>query len=204
MGDAAGDADEQPVHRVVISKPFYLGKTEVTQEQYTAVMGKNPSYFQGSQKPVEQVSWLDAQAFLTKLGHGLRLPSEAEWEFAARNTGSTGLDASGWWGHSVTTPGGNAPDGTSEVGLKAANLFGLHDMQGNVYEWCADVYATDYYAHSPVIDPTGPAEGTERVLRGGSWESDASKCRPANRNGFAQQNHGYLAGFRVAAPLSEK
>jgi formylglycine-generating enzyme required for sulfatase activity len=208
-----GEPDEKPLHRVVISRPFYLGKYELTQEQYTAVTGKNPSYFIGKRHPVEQVSWFDAQAFLQTAGHSLRLPTEAEWEFACR-AGSTlpfqngsdlaSLSATGWWGHSVTQPYGNAPEGPSEVGGKAPNAFGLYDMHGNVYEWCSDPYTPDFYSSSPVLDPQGPPAGEERVLRGGSWESDAATARSANRNGFNQRSRGYMLGFRVAASIPEK
>ncbi|MDB6077222.1 MAG: hypothetical protein JWO82_969, partial [Akkermansiaceae bacterium] len=210
MGSSSGsDSDEQPPHRVVISKPYYLGKYELTQRQYAAVTGSHPSYFRGPDRPVEQVSWLDTQAFLSKAGQGLRLPTEAEWEFASRaGTGDSlkpdQLSKIAWWGHSVTEYAGNAPDGTGDVGGREPNAFGLHDMLGNVYEWCADTYAPDYYSSSPVLDPQGSAAAEEKVLRGGSWESSAAHCRPANRNGFSQQSRGYLLGFRVAAPVPDK
>ncbi|WP_052574144.1 SUMF1/EgtB/PvdO family nonheme iron enzyme [Haloferula sp. BvORR071] len=210
-GEADAEGDETPRHRVVISRPFYLGKYELTQAQYQAVAGKNPSYFPAPDKPVEQVSWLDTQAFLAKAGQGLRLPSEAEWEFACR-AGSEGayqngdtaakLSETGWWGHSSGEGQyGNAPSGTSEVGKLAPNRFGLHDMHGNVYEWCADIYSPEYYRQSPALDPTGPTTGDERVLRGGCWEAAATKSRSANRNGFSPKSRGYLLGFRVAMPV---
>ncbi|MGC4014767.1 MAG: SUMF1/EgtB/PvdO family nonheme iron enzyme [Luteolibacter sp.] len=208
-----GDADEKPLHRVVLSQPFYLGKFEVTQRQYQAVMGRNPSSFQGPDRPVEQVSWFDAEAFLKTAGNQLRLPTEAEWEFACRAgtasayaNGETPADLSemGWWGRSVEGPVGNSGPETSEVGLRKPNLFGLHDMHGNVYEWCADYYAPDAYAKATAKDPKGPDSGDERVLRGGAWETDAAHCRSANRNGFSPASKGYLLGFRVAAPVGER
>ncbi len=211
-GEVGADGDETPRHRVVISRPFYLGKYELTQAQYEAVTGKNPSYFPAPSKPVEQVSWQDAQDFLAKAGQGLRLPTEAEWEFACRAGSETAyqngdtaakLSECGWWGHSSGEGKyGNAPSGTTEVGKLAPNRFGLYDMHGNVYEWCADIYAPAYYRESPVLDPSGPAQGDERVLRGGCWEADASKARAANRNGFSPKSHGYLLGFRVAMPVA--
>ncbi|MEK7948943.1 SUMF1/EgtB/PvdO family nonheme iron enzyme [Luteolibacter soli] len=211
--ETGADGDETPRHRVVISRPFYLGKYELTQAQYEAVIGKNPSYFPSPEKPVEQVSWLDAQGFLTKAGQGLRLPTEAEWEFACRAGSESAypngdtpakLSECGWWGHSSGEGKyGNAPSGTTEVGKLAPNRFDLHDMHGNVYEWCADIYSPDYYRQSPALDPTGPATGDERVLRGGCWEADASKSRSANRNGFSPKSRGYLLGFRVAMPIGK-
>ncbi|QJE98986.1 SUMF1/EgtB/PvdO family nonheme iron enzyme [Luteolibacter luteus] len=209
-GESGAAADESPQHRVVISKPFYLGKYELTQAQYQAVTGKNPSYYPAADKPVEQVTWGDTQAFLQKAGHALRLPIEAEWEFACRAGSTTAysngpdqsdLSAAGWWGRSAEVSYGNAPDGTTAVGKKQPNRFGLHDMHGNVYEWCSDFYAPDYYRHAPVMDPAGPSSGEERVLRGGSWEGAAESCRSANRNGFNGKSKGYLLGFRAAMDL---
>lgn len=216
MGTASSDPgmepDEQPRHRVYISKPFYMGKTELTQAQYSAVMKTNPSYFPAPDKPVETVSWLDAQAFLKKLGQGARLPTEAEWEFACRAGTQTefssgndekALSTVAWWGRGNEPFHGNAPDGTSPVALKAPNAFGLYDMHGNVYEWCSDVYTVDYYQTSPALDPTGPAEGEYHVLRGGSWQGEGWMCRSANRNGFSAKSHGFLVGFRVVMPITK-
>jgi len=216
MGSAPGEegaqADERPQHRVVISRPFYLGKYKVTQAQYASVTSNSPSYFHGDDLPVEQVSWGDAQAFLQKAGHGLRLPKEAEWEFACRAGTATAyysgndeaaLSAAGWWGHGSQPFRGNSSFGTSPVGRKIPNAFGLYDMHGTVYEWCTDIYAPDYYRNSPALDPTGPSAGEDRVLRGGSWEGEAGMCRSANRNAFNAKSHGYLVGFRVVMPVAE-
>jgi formylglycine-generating enzyme required for sulfatase activity len=211
MGSAphepGAQADEQPQHRVCLTTPFYLGRYELTQAQYRKVAGTNPSYFPGDDRPVEQVSWKEANAFLQKAGHGLRLPSEAEWEFACRAGTTTAyasggsnsdLSAAGWWGHNAEDAYGNAPDGTSAAGQKKPNAFGLYDMHGNVYEWCADNYLPSYYAASPVMNPPGGTGGDEKVIRGGSWEGTWRHCRSANRNGFHPDSRGYLLGFRVA------
>jgi len=171
MGSEHGDSDERPVHRVRISKAFELGKYPVTQEQWEAVMGSNASYFKGPDRPVETVSWNDAQEFLKNLNARgdrrlYRLPTEAEWEYAAR-AGTTsdsleGLDAVAWYR-------GNSGGQTHPVGQKQPNAWGLYDMLGNVWEWCQDWYAPDYYKNSPQVDPPGPPSGSQRVLRGGSW-----------------------------------
>lgn len=214
MGAAPGEegaaADEQPRHWVALP-PFYLGKCEVTQAQYEKVMGNNPSHFRGRDLPVEQVSWEDARQFTAKAAPGLRLPTEAEWEFACRAGTTTpfasgadeaALDRLGWYGGGAGS-GYHSVSSTTAVGRKDANAFGLQDMHGNVYEWCADWYDPHYYAHSPVLNPTGPSTGLDRVLRGGSWETAATLCRSANRNGFSPRSHGYVLGFRVALPISE-
>jgi formylglycine-generating enzyme required for sulfatase activity len=183
MGSNSGGEDEKPVHRVRITRPFEMGKYEVTQAQWEAVMGSNPSRFKGPGRPVEEVSWNDAQEFLGKLnavgdGYRYRMPSEAEWEYAAR-AGTTGdhasnLDAMAWYD-------ANSGSQTHPVGAKQPNGWGLHDMHGNVWEWCQDWYDQSYYRSSPAADPTGPASGTSRVLRGGSWVNFASYARSAYR-----------------------
>jgi formylglycine-generating enzyme required for sulfatase activity len=201
MGSESGDADadEKPVHRVRISRPFEMGKYEVTQAQWEAVTGSNPSYFKGADLPVERVSWDDAQQFIQKLnaqndGHIYRLPTEAEWEYACR-AGSTGdyagnLDAMGWYDK-------NSGHKTNPVGQKQPNAWGLYDMHGNVWEWCQDWYGENYYAQSPGADPQGPASGSGRVTRGGGWIGPAAHCRSAfrirNAAGFR-----YILGFRLA------
>ena len=169
-GSGCGD-DERPAHRVRISSGFEIGKYEVTQAQWTAVMGSNPSSFRGAELPVENVSWHAAREFIASLNRGdgshvYRLPTEAEWEYAAR-AGATGqlvadLDAMAWHG-------GNSGGRTHPVGAKRPNAWGLHDMVGNVWEWCSDRYGADYYRHSAASDPRGPSEGGFRVMRGGSW-----------------------------------
>jgi formylglycine-generating enzyme required for sulfatase activity len=185
MGATNGDADEMPVRTVAISKAFQLQRTEVTQAQWQEIMGNNPSYFQtcGPTCPVENVSWLDVQAFLTKLNQeypsqGFRLPTEAEWEYAAR-AGSTGdfggngvLNDMGWWS-------GNSNGQPRAVAQKLANQWGMYDMHGNVWEWVADWYGT--YPGTPQTDPTGPASGSLRVARGGSFDRLSSAARSASR-----------------------
>ncbi len=203
--------DERPQHRVALS-PFYLGKFEVTQAQYEKVTGTNPSHFRGRDLPVEQVSWEDARQFTLKAGHDLRLPTEAEWEFACRagtstpfstGTSAESLNRAGWWGAGAESGYHGAVSGTTAVGRKEANAFGLHDMHGNVYEWCADWYDPHYYETSPGLNPPGPATGIDRVLRGGSWETGTALCRSANRNGFSPRSRGFVLGFRVACPVPD-
>jgi len=193
-------------HRVSIAKPFYLGETEVTQEQYQKVMGKNPSEFKGPQNPVEKVSWADAVEFCGKLsampaektaGHVYRLPTEAEWEYACRSGTTTaygfGDDASrlgdyGWFRS-------NSSRSTHPVGEKKPNAWGLYDMHGNVWEWCQDWYG--YYPSGAATDPTGATSGSIRVYRGGSWFYFARDCRSANRRGHAPGIRPIGLGFRV-------
>jgi formylglycine-generating enzyme required for sulfatase activity len=217
MGSPASEPghqkDESPQHRVFLSQPFYMGRFEVTQAQYEKVCGVNPSAFKGARRPVEQVSWRDAQTFLSKAGHGLRLPTEAEWEFACRaGSGSSyysggaeeDLNRIAWYGHGIATSYASGGDETYPVGGKAANAFGLHDMAGNVYEWCGDWYDTKYYTSSPALNPQGPPSGDQKVIRGGSWEGRADFCRSANRNAFDPEHHGYVLGFRVVLPAEAR
>ncbi len=190
-------AFEKPVHRVVISEPFYMGKYEVTQAQWESVMGNNPSYFKGQDLPVEQVSWNDCQEFIRKLnaqgdGYIYRLPTEAEWEYACR-AGTTGdyagnLDAMGWYKD-------NSGSKTHPVGQKQANSWGLYDMHGNVWEWCQDWEGA--YPSKSVTDPTGPSSGSARVLRGGSWYDTAAACRSAYRFNYWPGDRYYSLGFRL-------
>jgi formylglycine-generating enzyme required for sulfatase activity len=200
--------DEGPQHWVTISNPFYIGKYAVTQEQYVAVMDTNPSCFTGTKNPVEVVSWNDAAAFCRMLsrrtGKTIRLPTEAEWEYACRagtttrfyaGDSDTVLDSISWFE-------GNSRGTTHPVGGKAANAFGLYDMHGNVAEWCQDFYDANYYAISPNVDPTGPTSGSGRVARGGSWLGGANNCRSSRRrNGVNQGNRANIIGFRVASAL---
>ncbi|RJP26266.1 MAG: formylglycine-generating enzyme family protein [Candidatus Omnitrophota bacterium] len=181
--------DEGPQHQVTITKPFYMGKYEVTQAQWQAVMGSNPSAFSNKPNhPVEKVSWTDCQTFITKLnGMGLgtfRLPTEAEWEYACR----AGTTTSFYWGedpndsqigHYAWYSGNNTPSGTKEVGLKLPNAWGLLDMWGNAFEWCQDLYGS--YPSNSQTDPTGPTGGSSRVVRGGHWFGYARYCRSAYR-----------------------
>ena len=200
MGSTNGDANEKPVHTVKISQGFQMQTTEVTQAQWTAVMGSIPSEFKNCpQCPVENVSWEDAQQFIAKLngqsdGYKYRLPSEAEWEYAAR-AGTTGdyagnLDSMGWYD-------GNSGNKTHPVGTKQANGWGLYDMHGNVWEWCADWYDKDYYAKSSGTDPTGAASDWFRVIRGGSWDSPAGNLRSAYRSSITPSERYYVLGFRL-------
>jgi len=189
-------------HKVTITKPFYLGKHEVTQEQWQAVMGGTPSQFKGAKNPVEKVSWDDCQLFLRELqekvpGQRFRLPTEAEWEYACRAGSTTKycygdddvrLGACAWYSS-------NSDETTHPVGEKKPNAWGLYDMLGNVREWCADWFGD--YPSGEVADPTGPASGSGRVARGGAWYSDASAARSAYRIRYAPSARYYYCGFRV-------
>ncbi|MFI5453909.1 MAG: SUMF1/EgtB/PvdO family nonheme iron enzyme [Isosphaerales bacterium] len=214
---------EQPQHTVKITGPFYLGAHQVTQGQYQAVMGNNPSQFKGSgDLPVENVSWLDAVKFCNKLserekrtpfyridgsevspvgGNGYRLPTEAEWEYACRATSTPlypfGDDASNLGEHAWYSS--NSEGKTNPVGQKLPNAWGLNDMLGNVWEWCADWYDAKYYASSPPADPPGASGASHRVFRGGSWVDNPWLCRPAYRNRSSPENRFISLGFRVAA-----
>ncbi len=201
MGSASDDAAdlEKPVTDVTISRSFYLGKHEVTQKQWEAVMGTNPSDFKGCPDcPVEQTSWNDVQAFIRTM-NGMddskhyRLPTEAEWEYAARggtdgDRYSTSLDAIAWYDK-------NCNERPHPVGKKAANGFGLHDMLGNVYEWVQDWKGP--YHGGEVTDPKGPARGKFRTMRGGSWETGPKSCRAPHRLDATPGFRIHALGFRV-------
>jgi formylglycine-generating enzyme required for sulfatase activity len=214
MGSKNGNDNEKPVHRVRISRPFEMGKYEVTQAQWEAVMGNNPSYFKGANLPVEIVSWNDVQQFIQKLnvrndGYVYRLPTEAEWEYACR-AGTMTVFA---FGDSLSSeqanfagmhPYGNAPKGkylqrTVAVGSYQPNAWGLYDMHGNVWEWCQDWYSKNHDVQNPSLstDPIGPNSGTERVIRGGSWGNDAQDLRSTSRNGAGPNSSGTEVGFRL-------
>jgi formylglycine-generating enzyme required for sulfatase activity len=209
--DKDGQQDEKPQHRVRITRPFYLGATEVTQGQYRAVTGVNPSYFKGSgDLPVEWISWEDARAFCDKLnarekpqlgGARYRLPTEAEWEYACRAGSTTRFnfgDADASLGK-YAWHAGNSGSQTHPVSQKRPNAWGLFDMHGNVWEWCWDGYQENYYAASPGIDPLGPSGAVVgRVIRGGSWSNIPLNCRAAYRNRITQLNQNGSLGFRVA------
>ena len=206
-------ADERPQHRVRITKPFYMGKYLVTQEQWEALMGNNPSHFKGPKNPVEEVSWDDCQQFLDKLNKRqgnpagkFVLPTEAQWEYACRAGSKTrycfGDDASkldeyAWYEK-------NSDDKTHPVGEKKPNAWGLYDMHGNVWEWCQDWYDDGYYAKSPTDDPTGPATGSDRVVRGGSWRTRRGDCRSADRFGDRPGLRYDDLGFRVSLVPADK
>jgi formylglycine-generating enzyme required for sulfatase activity len=202
MGCSNGDSDcsdsEKPAHRVRITKGFEMGKYEVTQAQWEAAMGSNPSLIKGVDRPVETVSWNDVQEFLGRMnarrdGYRYRLPTEAEWEYAAR-AGTNGafagsLDAMAWYKSNSVTQ-------THSVGQKQANAWGLYDMHGNVAEWVQDWYDATYYAGSPQADPAGPTAGQYRAVRGGSWMYDAKVARVSSRSNNVPTIHYIGFGFR--------
>ncbi len=223
------DGDEIQ-HEVTLSRPFYLGVTEVTQGQWRAVMGENPSRFRacGDSCPVEMVSWRDAVIFCNRLSEleglraayatektvtnwdatadGYRLPTEAEWEYACR----AGTTSPFWTGDCLSTgqanyngnhplegcPKGENRERTVVVGSFEPNAWGLHDMHGNVWEWCWDRYGP--YPSTPVVDPSGPKWGSSRVLRGGGWHYHAFCSRSANRDDGGPDMHYIMVGFRLA------
>jgi len=197
-------SDEKPTHRVTLST-YYIGETEVTQALWQAVMGNNPSYWKGSNLPVEEVSWEDCQSFVRELnrmtGKNFRLPTEAEWEFAARGgnkstgckySGSNTLDDVGWYWKNSGDKYWSGTDSDRDfkkisnnncrshiVKTKKPNELGIYDMSGNVWEWCQDWFGN--YSSSPQTNPTGPTSGSYRVHRGGSWINDAGGCRVSDR-----------------------
>ena len=194
------ESDEKPTHSVTLSS-YYICKYEVTQALWRAVMGSNPSYFKGDNLPVEQVSWNDCQTFINRLnsytGRNFRLPTEAEWEFAARGgnysrhykySGSNYLGDVAWYTD-------NSGSRTHTVGTKQANELGLYDMTGNVWEWCSDWYGS--YSSYSQSNPTGPNSGSDRVLRGGSWNSYARSYRSSNRSYNAPSGSLRIFGFRL-------
>jgi len=204
MGSDKGEREEKPVHKVTLQKAFYIGKYLVTQEQWEAIMGANPSEFNDPKKPVEMVSWNGCRDFIAKLrekgGRKFSLPSEAEWEYACRAGSTTefcygddpaGLGEYAWYG-------GNSGGTTHVVGQKKPNQFGLFDMHGNVWEWCEDVWH-DSYEGAPT-DGSPRVEGGNqgfRVLRGGSWFYNPSRCRSADRNRLDPRSGGNSFGCRV-------
>ena len=200
QGDDAWDS-EKPVHRVTLSS-YYIGKTEVTQALWQAVMGSNPSRFRGADLPVECVSWDDCQEFIQKLnrltGRNFRLPNETEWEFACRGgnnsrgykySGSNDTDNVAWYWD-------NSGRKTHPVATKAPNELGIYDMSGNVWEWCSDWYA-NYTSYSQT-NPTGPQSWSRRVYRGGSWSGNARYCRSSNRGDINPACRCINLGLRLA------
>ena len=211
--DSEAYSGEKPVHNVSLSD-YYIGETEVTQELWEVVMDNNPSEFKGSKNPVDYVSWDDCQEFIKKLnqltGKNFRLPTEAEWEYAARGgnmsrgykySGSNSIGDVAWYdGNARNGVGSSSPDyGTHPVGTKSPNELGLYDMSGNVCEWCSDWY--DSYTSSSQTNPIGPTSGSFRVLRGGSWYGSAQFCRVAYRYGYCPDYRDYSYGFRLALCL---
>ena len=208
------DGDESPTHQVTLSA-FYIGRYEVTQAQWLAEMGSNPSgfvpangYSSDTTKPVERVSWnMIAGTGGFNSVTGLRLPTEAEWEYAYRAGTTTafhsfpgytiGTNNDALLGH-IAWYSGNSVNETHAVGGKKANALGLHDMSGNVWEWCQDWYGSTYYASSPLTNPTGPATGSVRLARGGSWFFEHGYHRASERNSGTPDGYGINPGVRVA------
>ena len=202
--------DEKPAHKVTLTKDYYMGETQVTQALWKSVMGENPSWFEGEERPVEGVSWDDCKKFIRKLnrklrsqlhGKSFRLPTEAEWEFAARGgnkscgyqfSGSDDLDE-------VACYSGNSDDETSDVASFEPNELGIYDMSGNVSEWCLDWYGD--YNSSAQTDPKGLTSGSDRVIRGGSWSLDVESCRLSYRENGSPDDSDNDLGLRLA--LSE-
>lgn len=205
MGCSSGDtecyAEEKPAHRVAITRAFELGRYQVTQQQYEAALGSNPSYFPAASQPVEGVSWDDAQKFCEALnakkdGYLYRLPTEAEWEYAARAGDTTSrygpLNEIAWYAD-------NSEGRTHPVGLKKPNAFGLYDTLGNVWEWVQDRYDPDYYSHSAASDPQGADNGEYRIARGGSWRGIArGPARVSSRYIVKSSVRSIVIGFRCA------
>ena len=197
--------DEKPVHQVTLTNDYYMGKYEVTQALWQAVMGSKPSKFKGDDLPVEQVSWNDCQEFISKLNsmtdRKFRLPTEAECEYAARGgkksrgyqySGSSNISDVAWYTD-------NSGSKTHPVGTKQANELGLYDMTGNVWEWCQDWYGS--YVGSSQTNPTGAVSGSYRVGRGGSWNYDARRCRSSYRSNGTPDYRNFNLGLRLV--LSE-
>ena len=193
---------EKPVHQVTLTNDYYMGKYEVTQALWQAVMGSNPSEYKGDNLPVETVSWNDCQKFISKLnsltGRKFRLPTEAEWEYAARGgkesrgyqySGSSNISDVAWYDE-------NSGSKTHPVGTKQANELGIYDMTGNVWEWCSDWYSS--YSSSSQTNPTGSDSGSARVSRGGGWNCNASYCRLSVRFYYTPDFRLDILGLRLA------
>lgn len=204
--------EDEVQHQVTISQGFYMGKYEVTQAQWQKLMGNNPSYFQnaGMDAPVEQVSWDDCQEFCRKAGSGLRLPTEAEWEYACRAGTTTAFHYGDSLDATMANFNGNYPYGrgvkgayretTMPVGQFKPNAWGLYDMHGNVWEWCQDWYGP--YPTGAITDSKGPGSERHRVVRGGGWATIASGCRSATRSYHAPGGCGRGLGLRVCCSAS--
>ena len=197
-GDKECSDSEKPAHRVEITKLFEMGKYEVTQAQWESIMGNNPSNFKGADRPVENVVWNDVQEFFRKLnargdGFRYRLPTEAEWEYSAR-AGTTGPYAGSLAG--MTWYVENSEHQTHPVGKKQPNVWGLYDMQGNVYEWVQDWF--ENYSNTSVTDPEGASSGRFRVMRGGSWSVGSRYSRVSSRARHVPNGKYGDLGFRAA------
>lgn len=215
MGSTSDEASRNPAEgprtTVTLSEGFWLGKTPVTQKQYEVLTGKNPSHFKvvGKNAPVEEVSWIDAMEYCAKLterervagrlpeGYAYTLPTEAQWEYACR-AGTT--DAYVGYPDSIAWHKGNSGGTTHPVATKEANPWGLHDMTGNILEWCFDWYGP--YPGGEVTDPTGPKTGYYRMARGGCWNMGVEVCRSAARAGGSAGRQDYTLGFRIALSKS--
>ncbi|PID26497.1 MAG: serine/threonine protein kinase [Candidatus Cloacimonadota bacterium] len=229
MGDHfnEGESDEKPIHDVTL-RSFYIGKYEITQKEYQSVMGNNPSYFKGDNLPLESITWYDAVDYCNKLSdqeglercysgygsnftcdftkNGYRLPTEAEWEYAARGgvnhsdnykySGSNNIGKVAWYNS-------NSGKKTHEVGTKVPNQLGIYDMSGNVREWCNDWYSDSYYSNSPSSNPTGPSSGFRRVFRGGSWGNINYFCRLSFRENILAINSDKSLGLRLVRSTGE-
>jgi formylglycine-generating enzyme required for sulfatase activity len=213
--DEDGHGKDETLHEVTLTEPFDLGKMEVTQVQYQALVGKDPSHFHGTDLPVEMVSWEEARDYATELTERrrdtrtYRLPTEAEWEYGCRGGRSSSLPFGVGDGRTLTPrdanvgihyPGGKADKGpsletTTRVGSYPANALGLFDMHGNVWEWCTDWYGTG--PQGDATNPAGPAEGKVRINRGGCWHFAFVFCRAGNRSGDGPANHRFNVGFRL-------
>lgn len=206
LDDNEADSDERPLHRVRITHSFELGCFPVTQAIWQSVMGSNPSSFKGKNRPVESVSWYDTQEFIKKLNdqhdeYTYRLPTEAEWEYAAR-AGTTGsrygdLHSIAWFYDDSEVVYENSEIVTHPVGEKLPNQFGLYDMLGNVREWCQDWFDGEYYEKSPTENPMGPTNGNARVLRGGSWYDFSWDVRVSARARNYPDRSYNCDGFRL-------
>jgi formylglycine-generating enzyme required for sulfatase activity len=204
MGAEDGNDNEKPIREVELTEAFYLGIYEVTQAQWFAVMGISPSFFTGDSLPVERVSWQDVQAFIAQLneiegGSRYRLPSEAEWEYAAKGgqasksftfAGSDSINNVAWYN-------ANSSGISHKVGLKQPNELGIYDMSGNVWEWCQDWFDAEYYEQAPNRNPEGPSSAISKVIRGGSWGSSSDICRTTNRGSIEIESRFSGIGFRL-------
>jgi formylglycine-generating enzyme required for sulfatase activity len=203
---------ERPIRKVTLTKPFLIGKYEVTQKQWSEVMSNNPSAFKGDELPVESVSWDDVQQFINKLNAKsdgkFRLPTEAEWEYACR-AGSTNFYGAGKDREEVGPTNlvdyawhrSNSDNRTHLVGTRKPNAWELHDLHGNVWEWCRDWFNPDFYKKAPARDPVNDQPAVERVMRGGSWFLEAHTLRSAYRSGQLPSARSQYVGFRLARDL---